>query len=233
MGRSFAIKALIGILSFSISMEVFAFLQGFFVYENIVSAIFGGVLMGVGIGLVVRFGGSTGGSDMIACVLKKKRPNLTIGKIVIIIDIIVVGCSIFVFNNGLALLPYTIFALALCSVITDMVNEGYREVRAYNIITSKPEELSAEIMKYLLRGCTLTKVKGMYNQQDKACLLCLISKYQSAQLKNIIRRNDPTAFVFSMRVSEVMGEWSKDSEIQENNENNKLPKKEKNKTSKE
>lgn len=210
MGKVFAINAIVGIGAFSGAMELFTLIPKFGDFDLIISALFGGVLMGFGLGIVIRFGGSTGGSDMIACILRKKYPSLHIGRIVVCIDIVVVFMSLFVFNNGVDLFPYTIIALALSSVVTDYVNEGYKQIRAYTIITSKPREIAGKIMEVLVRGCTLSEVKGMHSDESRACLVCLISKYQVGTMKNIIAELDPKAFVYSTAVSEVIGEWRKD-----------------------
>lgn len=210
MGKVFAINAIVGIGAFSGAMQIFTLIPEFGNFDLIISALFGGVLMGFGLGIVIRFGGSTGGSDMIACIVRKKHPSLHIGRIVICIDIVVVLMSLFVFNNGVDIFPYTVIALALSSVVTDYVNEGYKQIRAYTIITSKPREIADKIMEVLVRGCTLSEVKGMHSDESRACLVCLISKYQVGTMKNIIAELDPKAFVYSTAVSEVIGEWRKD-----------------------
>ena len=214
LGKKFAIKALIGIISFSLSMQLFEALHLGLSYEILISAVYGGVIMGIGVGLVVRFGGSTGGTDMIASILKKKRPTATFGTLIICIDFAIILLTLFVFPNGLELLPYTILALTLCMFITDFVNEGYKQIKAYNIITTKPEELSNAILNNLSRGCSCTQIKGMHSHSDKCIVICLISRFQTAQLKSIIKEIDPSAFVYATKVSEVIGEWSSFEEIQ-------------------
>lgn len=218
LGKKFAIKALIGILSYSLSMGLFGMLTINLSFELLVSAIYGGACMGVGIGLVVRFGGSTGGSDMIACMVKKKKPNITIGTLMICIDMIIIFLSVITFNDGLRLLPYTIIALVLSMFVTDFVNEGYKQIRAFNIVTTKADELAGAIMDKLSRGCTMMKVKGMHSKGDKYILVCLASRYQAGQLRNIVKEIDPEAFVYQTKVAEVMGEWSSLEEIQKNTE---------------
>ena len=213
LGKKFAIKSLLGILSFSLGMQVFNMINFNITYELLVSAIFGGSIMGVGVGLVVRFGGSTGGSDMIASIMKSKKPNASLGTFIIMVDMVIIGLSLFVFTNGFELLPYTIVALLLCMYITDFVNEGYKQVRAFNIITTKPTELSNAIMQQLSRGCSCTSTKGMHTNSEKCIILCLISKYQTSQLKSIIKEIDPNAFVYTTKVSEVMGEWNSLSDV--------------------
>lgn len=209
LGKKFAIKSLVGIVSFSLGMQIFDLINFNITYELFVSAIFGGAIMGVGVGLVVRFGGSTGGSDMIASIIKSKKPNASLGSFIIVVDMIIIGLTLFVFANGFELLPYTITALLFCMYITDFVNDGYKQVRAYNIVTTKPEEMSAAIMEQLARGCSCTSAKGMHTNSDKTIVICLVSKYQAGQLKSIIKEVDPAAFVYATKVGEVLGEWNK------------------------
>lgn len=216
LGKRFAIKALVGIVSFSLGIQVFDMIDFGITYELLVSAIFGGSIMGIGVGLVVRFGGSTGGSDMIASILKSKKPNASLGSFIIMVDMIIIALSLFVFTNGFELLPYTIVALLLCMFVTDFINEGYKEIRAFNIITTKPTEISNAIMDQLSRSCSCTTAKGMYSNSEKCIVLCLVSKFQTNQLRSIIKEIDPTAFVYATKVSEVLGEWNTLSDISKN-----------------
>lgn len=232
LGKRFAIKALIGIFSFSLSMELFSYINLNTTFELLVSAIYGGAIMGVGVGLVVRFGGSTGGSDMIACIVKKKKPNATIGTLMICIDTFIILLSTITFADGIRLLPYTIIALVLSMLITDFVNEGYKQVRAFSIVTTKPNELADAIMDKLARGCTCTQVKGMHSKSDRCQLVCLASRYQMGQLKSIIKEIDPQAFVYLTKVSEVIGAWSTVEEIQKETEGKEVTKPKKTRKSK-
>lgn len=215
LGKKFAIKAIVGILAFSGAMELFALIPLNITYEPLISAVYGGALMGIGVGVVVRFGGSTGGSDLVASIVKNKKPNWTIGKIVVIIDMMVIFLSLFAFNDGMELLPYTIVALMIALYATDFVNEGYKQVRAYYIVTQKPDEISAELMSKLSRGCTSTKVTGMHLKEERYILTCLVSKFQTSTLKRIVAETDDKAFVYSGTVGEVMGSWAKKSELPE------------------
>ena len=215
LGKKFAIKSIIGIVSFSLGMEIFALLDIKIVYETIISAIYGGALIGLGCGLVVRFGGSTGGSDMIASMVKDKNPRFSIGTVIVGIDMCVVVLSLFTFFNGLELVPYTIIALLISLVATDFINEGYKQVRAFNIVTSKPEEISSVIMEKLSRGCTVTRVTGMHSKVEKYNVLCLVSKFQANYLRRLLKEVDENAFIYSVAVSEVIGEWTKESQLPE------------------
>ena len=220
LGKRFAIKAFVGITSYSIFMELFKILPITIQYEPLISAIYGGALMGIGLGLVVRFGGSTGGSDMIACIIKNKKKSISIGTIVVCVDILVVLLTLVTFTNGIEILPYTIIALLLALVCTDFVNEGYKQVKAYYIITDKPNEISEQLMQKLGRGCTTSKVVGMHSKEEKSILTCLVARFQVAQLKHIVQDIDPQAFVYSTTVSEVLGKWASESELKKNQSEN-------------
>jgi len=212
LGKKFAIKAFFGIASYSIFMEVFELLNINLTYEPLLSSIYGGLLMGLGVGIVVRFGGSTGGSDMIACMVRHKNEKVSIGKIIVLVDIVVLTLSLFVFSNGIEILPYTIIALTISIYLTDFVNDGYKQVKAYYIITTMPEEVSSVIMNKLNRGCTMTNATGMFDKTNKFCLTCLVSKFQTTTLKRIVKDIDAQAFVFATSVTEVVGEWAKNDQ---------------------
>ncbi len=211
MGKTFAINAVVGVASFSGSMEIFKLIPKFANFDLIISALFGGVLIGFGLGLVVRFGGSTGGSDMVACMVRKRHPNAHIGRIAVCLDACVVALTLVVYKNGVELLPYTIIAIAINAFMVDFVNEGYKQVRAYTIITNKPDEVAEKIKSTLKRGCSMSHIKGMYDNADRGCLVCLITKYQAGTMKNLILELDPKAFVYSVPVSEVIGTWRRQS----------------------
>lgn len=127
-------------------------------------------------------------------------------------------CQQIAFSDGVRLLPYTIIALVLSMFVTDFVNDGYKQVRAVNIVTTKPEELSDAIMDKLARGCTCSQVKGMHSKSDRYQLVCLASRFQLGQLKSIVKEIDPEAFVYFTKVSEVVGTWSTVEEIQKETE---------------
>lgn len=213
LGKKFAIKAFAGILFFSLTMELCGLIPINITFEPLISAIYGGILMGAGIGIVVRFGGSTGGGDMVASIVRSKRPKASIGTVIIIIDAVVILLSLFVFNNGVEVMPYTIIALVISTLCTDFVNDGYKQVRAYHIITVNGELMGARIMNELYRGVTITKVQGMHSHIDKDYLICLVSKFQAGTLNKIVKEVDSNAFVYSTKVTEVLGNWKSTEEL--------------------
>ncbi len=204
LGKRFAIKALIGILAFSLAIEVVD-LIGFTIKSDdlLLCAIYGGGIMGLGIGLVLRNDGSTGGSDLMALIIRNKSHVFTTGQIIIATDIFVLALSCVAYGFGP--LMYSIITIAISGVITDMVVEGATGVRAYYIFTSKKEEVCTAIYQEIGRGVTEIKAEGMYSHTEKDILLCLINKYRAPRLKSLVSKLDSEAFVFCTPVSEVIG----------------------------
>ncbi len=207
MGKNFAIKLIIGVVASTIAMEVFSWLPNSTNFELIISAIYGGVLIGVGIGIVVRFGGSTGGSDTLSCIINHKFKRLSIGTVLRTVDIVVVLLQTLVFPNGFGLLPYTLIAVFICSFMLDFITQGYKSSIAYHIITDRPEQISSALMKYLKRGCTKLDTQGMYTNNNRKMLVCIISGFQARDLRNIVGAIDKNAFIYSNKVSEVLGNF--------------------------
>lgn len=203
LGKKFAIMALIGILSFSLALELVALIPFVVTGDLLLCSIYGGGLMGFGVGLVLRNNGSTGGSDLLALVIRSKTHFLTTGQILLTIDIIVLGLSCITYGFGP--LMYSIITLVLSSFVIDFVIDGATGVKAYYIFTSKKEEVCKAIYDQIGRGITEIKAQGVYSQSEKNILLCLLNKYRAPLLKHIVHNIDSDAFVFCTPVSEVIG----------------------------
>ncbi len=207
LGPKFSFKAAIGILSFTLSMQVFELIPNYFELDLIIASLYGGLLVGIGVGIAVRFGGSTGGGDMLACIICHKTKKITIGGVLRIVDICVLLLQTIVFSNGLNLLPYTLIAVVISTFALDFINENYKVPLAYNIITTKHEQISFALMKYLKRGCTKLETKGMYSNSNSKMIVCVVSGFQARDLKNIVSSIDPKAFVYSHKVKEIVGNF--------------------------
>ena len=203
LGKKFAIMALIGILSFSVALELVALIPWVVTGDLLLCSIYGAGIMGFGIGLVLRNNGSTGGSDLLALIVRSKTHILTTGQIMMSINIIVLILSCVTYGFGP--LMYSIITLALSSVVTDFVIDGATGVRAYYVFTTKKEEVCKAIYDQIGRGVTEIKAEGMYTHTEKDILLCLLNKYRAPLLKNIVQNIDADAFVFCTPVSEVIG----------------------------
>lgn len=203
MGRDFCIYSIAGILGYSLSMEVLSFIHINVGSDLLLCTLYGGVVMGFGTGIVIRFGGSTGGVDMMANILGKKFKRITTGQLIIIIDALVVSLSAIVY--GLNLGMYALINCLLMGVMCDLVLDGVRSVRAYYIITNNAKELSQALMDKVHRGVSNIKITGMYSGTDHDMLFVVVTRPQVMQLKQVVKDIDPTAFLISTQVKEALG----------------------------
>lgn len=201
-GKKYFLNAIIGIVSYSICIEYAKF--DFGLNDIFLGCIFGSVLLGVGTGLVVRMGGSTGGSDMLGMILNRRNKEITVGKIIIMVDIVVLVLSFA--NFGLINSLYTILAIYLTGKITDIVIDGGKGTKAYYIISDKISEISQALTENFLHGATIIDGTGVFSKKEKDIILCLVNKYEARALKGIVFKIDSKAFLFSTNVIEAFGE---------------------------
>ncbi len=168
-------------------------------------SIFGGGIMGVGLGLVFKFGATTGGTDLAARVVKHFAPAHTMGQIIMVIDsIVVVIAAIFFKSFQLGL--YAIAALFVSAKVVDAILEGINYAKALFIISDKSEDIAQRILHDMDRGVTGLKGKGMYTGMDRQVLFCVVQRGQLPQIKRIVRSIDADAFLILTDAREVLGE---------------------------
>lgn len=172
--------------------------------DMLLSAIFGGVFSGAGMGLVFRTGTTTGGTDLVSALIQLKVRHISIVQILQIIDALVIVLGMFVF--GIQPTMYAIIAIVVTSNISDMVLEGTNYSKAAYIITNEYEEVADRIMTELERGVTGLHAKGMFTNEEKCMLYCIVSQKEIVVLKDIVNDIDPKAFVIVSEVREVLGE---------------------------
>lgn len=176
----------------------------FMTRDYVLTSVFGGVIGGIGIGLVLATGSATGGTDMIATLLYLKFPSYSIAQIMAVLDGIVILAGAFLFGFPVAL--YAVTSVYITSKISDGIVGGLHYAKCVYIITNESESMAKEIMNKLHRGVTAIYSVGMYTQQEKKILFCVVSKKEIVQLKNLVSKLDDKAFVIVSDVKEVLGE---------------------------
>lgn len=202
-GFSFIKRAILGEISLSVWLAIQPVwnLAG---NDLLLSALYGGVIQGVGIGLVFLGGGTTGGTVMMAAIIQKFLKHYSIAQIMQVIDAMVVLVGMYVFGVHKAL--YAIIAVYLVTKVSDGLIEGLKFSKAAYIITGKPKEISDMIINDLDRGVTGINARGMYSGQDKLMLFCVVNKKEIIMLKEKVDKIDPDAFVIVTDAREVHGE---------------------------
>lgn len=196
------------VLAVAVTTVCTDFLSGIFpayVGDRIIAAVFGGVLMGAGLGIVYNRDGTTGGTDIINKIIQKAKPHLSLGFIMMITDAVVVLVSILAFGNlesGL----YAIIAIFVSSRLMDYILYGGREGKAVLIFSEKAEEIGKAITTNIARGATFLKGQGVYTGADKNVICCAVPKNEYVKLKRIVREYDEKAFIITATADEVLGE---------------------------
>ena len=172
--------------------------------DYLLAALFGGVFTGVGMGIVLRAGATTGGTDMVAALIQTKMRHYSVVQIMQVMDAAIVIAGLYVF--GLRSTLYAVVSIFVSTKVSDGFLEGFQNSKAALIITNHHKEVAARVMDELGRGVTGMDAKGMYTQDYKCVLYCVVTRKEIVQLKEIVNDVDPDAFVIVSDVREVLGE---------------------------
>lgn len=221
IGKRFIIRTLFGTILLSVIVDSTQPLTNHFIElfltrpeypyytpDILLYSLFGGLFMGMGLGLIFRSGATTGGSDLAAKIINHFIPNFTVGQILLFIDIFIIIFATIVFKSFIIGL-YAIVTLFIMSKVIDAVLEGVNFAKAVYIISDKSGEISKRILYEMDRGVTALKGTGMYTGKERDVLLCILYRAQISQLKQIVKVIDPNAFVILADVREVLGEGFK------------------------
>ena len=192
-----------GMLTLSVFIEIFSAIKPI-TNDVILASVFGGAFSGIGIGLVFRYGATTGGTDIIVMLLKKRFKNMSTGKFVVLVDAIIVVFAGIVFKKWETVL-YSTIAMIASSYMIDTIVEGIDYAKAVFVISDKPDSIAGEVSKLLSRGATCLTGFSPYTGNDKNVLLCVVRRYEIARLKKIIYEADKNAFVVISEAKEVLG----------------------------
>lgn len=202
-GKGFGKKTLYGIIFLSFALFFTKYIPAP-PTDILLSSLFGGVLSGIGLGFVFIAYGTTGGTDLAANILQHFIKQLSVGKIMMVLDGIIIFSGAVIF--GAINTMYAIIAVYVTGKILDNMLEGVHFSKAVFIISDKGETIAQEIMRILDRGVTGLNGRGMYTNNDKEVLFCVVSKKEIYKLKDIVRSLDTKAFVIVSDVKEVLGE---------------------------
>lgn len=203
LGRSVVVRSLLGTFLFSVVLELTAPYLPAATRDPLLAALYGGVIMGLGLGLVFRCHGSTGGTALLSLILNRTT-GLTAGQGLLGGDLVVIILAVFVFGGEAAM--YAILSLFVSAKVIDLLQEGFSLAKAAFIVTIRGEEINSRLLQDLGRGVTRIAGRGGYSGDEKEILLCVVTRPQVARLKELIYKQDPSAFVIIGNAGEVHGE---------------------------
>lgn len=200
MGKMFIAKSSFAMVTFSAFLELFARLTDA-THENLLAVCFGGVLLGVGVGLVIRFGGCLDGTETVA-ILLNKRFKFPVGKVVLSFNVVIFIIAGFLFGFDRAM--YSLLTYFITSKVLDIVENGMEQTKAAMIITNDAKEISNRIFQKLGRTVTIMEGEGLVSGK-KVVLYCVLTRFEIHELRDIIASIDSSAFVAVSDVSEIIG----------------------------
>lgn len=200
-GNRVGTRTVYGTLMLSVMVGIIRI--GAVTHNVLLATVYGGLLSGVGLGMVFRARGTTGGSDVIARLLTRFLP-ITMGQGMMVVDFFVIAAFGLVFNPTLAM--YSLIALFISSRAIDVVQEGVSYARAFTIVSQKPDIIAAKVLEVMDRGVTRIGAYGEYTKVPREILYVVITRSEVSTLKELIYSVDPTAFVVVATVHEVVGE---------------------------
>jgi len=201
IGKTFAFSTILGITIMSISTTYLHKIPAF-TDDMLLATVFGGIILGSGVGLVIRYGGCLDGTEVLAILLNKKLP-FSVGEFIMFFNIFIFGWGGFVFGWDRAM--YSILAYAITFKTIDIVIEGIDQSKSAWIISEDHQEIGEAILARLGRGVTYLKGEGAFTGDDKKVIFCVITRLEEAKLKLIVEEIDPSAFLAVADIAEVRG----------------------------
>ncbi len=205
LGVKFLAKTVVATAAVSVLIDLLKDFIPSYTNNPLLAAIFCGVTCGIALSLVFLRGATTGGSDIIAKLVHKFKPNLSLGKVLLICDVVVITISGIVYRNLESML-YASITIFVASKTVDFIIYGSAGGKLLLIVTSKVDEMTEAITQRLERGATILPAKGGYTGEDKNMILCAVRSHEIASINKIVKDVDPNAFTMITNASEIVGE---------------------------
>jgi len=201
IGKTFALSTLLGVIILSIATSIFHDLP-VLTGDPLLATVFGGIVLGVGVGIVIRYGGSLDGTEILAILFNKRTP-FSVGETIMFFNLFILGSAGFVFGWDRAM--YSLMAYFIAFKTIDIVIQGLDESKSAWIISEQYEQIGEAILARLGRGVTYLNGEGAYTGDEKKVIFCVITRLEEAKLKAIIDEIDPSAFFAVAAIAEVRG----------------------------
>ena len=214
MGRRFVVRSAFAMALSSILIDIFELFLPAYRGDTLLTALYGGVLHGVGLGLIFSHGGTTGGSDIISKLINIKTGR-TVGQMSLLINSVVIVAAAFVYagdrglNTAMEIVLYAILVTAAGSYIIDTILNGLDNSNAAFIITDNPVDVADAIFQKCNRGVTAIHAEGMFSKTPKTTLLCAVRSQEVLAIKRAVGAADPNAFMILTNAREVLGKGFK------------------------
>lgn len=209
IGKTFALSTLFAILVMSAGTALLHPVHEL-TNDPLLAAVFGGIILGIGVGMVIRFGGSLDGTEIIAILISKKIP-FSVGEVVMFFNVFILGSAGFVYSWDRAM--YSLIAYFIAYKMIDVTIEGFDESKSVWIISDRFRQIGEAILDRLGRGVTYLEGEGGFSGDNKKVIFCVITRLEEAKLKSIVDELDPSAFLAVGNIHDVKGGRFKKKDI--------------------
>lgn len=207
-GGGFIVKTAIATGLVSLNLTITDYLIPSFNIDKILASVFGGILMGLGLSIVIRHGATTGGIDIIAKLINMKFRHLTVGRLILIIDAFIICFAAVIYGNIQSVL-YSVVSMYASSRVLDIGLYGADKGRLIYIITEKADTICSDINSIAHRGVTILSARGGYTGKERNLLMCTVRIHEVAGIYDIVDKYDPNAFIVVSEAGEIIGEGFK------------------------
>ncbi len=201
IGKTFTLSTFLGVAVLSLSVNYLHPVPQL-TNDLLLASVFGGIMLGIGVGTIIRYGGSLDGTEIIAIIISKKGV-FSVGEIIMFFNIFILGSAGFVFGWEKAM--YSLITFFIAFKMIDITIDGLEESKSVMIVSEEPEKIAETVMARLGRGVTSLSGKGCYSQEEKSILYVVVTRLELAKLRSIIKEIDNNAFVAIGNVHEVLG----------------------------
>ncbi len=203
IGKEFLIKGVLGTIFLSMFIDIFDRFKPL-TQDRILGCIYGGIIMGIGMSLVLKGSSSTGGTDLLSYIIKSFKPYYRTSNLIVIIDIVIVSLNVF-FLKDIEIGLYSAITIYLMGKMLDIIFEGVYFTKMIFIVSDKYKEIAKEIEENVRRGITGLQATGMYTNEEKMMLWCISSRNETIRIKQICKKIDRNSFIVISNAREAYG----------------------------
>ena len=211
-GWRFVAGSLLGTFVSSLIIDLLALVNFNITAEPFLACVYGGIITGLGLGIVYSTGATTGGTDIVAKLIRERYPYVNFGTMILVLDGVIIAAYALMFQKFDKAM-YTVIAVYIAARMIDLVLYGSSQSKLCHIISEYSDDIKAAIVEKLNRGVTVLSGKGAYSGQEKQILLCVVKRQQIVEIKKIVKNIDKRAFVIVTDTRDVFGEGFGDISI--------------------
>lgn len=201
IGKTFTVSTLYAIVVLAFAIQYFHTTPNI-TYDIFLATIFGGIVVGLGVGMIIRYGGSVDGTEIVA-IISDRKTELSVGETVMIINLFILSSAGLVFGWERAM--YSLIAYFIAYKVMDLVISGLEESKGVMIVSDRSDDLAETLLARLGRGVTILHGEGAYTNEPKRILYTVVTRLEVAKLKAIVKEKDPSAFLSIYNINDVVG----------------------------